>query len=412
VFLTTDRGRDALEAAHGLRGQEPLARRAALERRGFTAPEIRAALAQDDLRVRAAAKTPLADVLLFTRDGLEQATTATVADDRARRFAPFPSVADLGAGLGLDTIALARAGPRVVAVERDPARVGILRHNVVAAGLAERVTVVEGDAVAAPPAADAAFLDPDRRPGGHRTRDPDRFEPPADAWPALAARYAALLVKLPPATLPPATPPLEGGRPPAADAGLEWVSLDGEMKECRRGFGALALPRPRRALLLPAGTVVEGEGRPWPAPRAPAVGDVLLLPDPAVVVAGLVGDAAAAADARPLHPRIAALVGPRVVPWARGLPIDAVLPADPRAIRRAFDAAGCGEIEVRTRGVEDPAETWRRRIGPPASPRAGAPRGAVLVTRGPDDRYVALLSYLAGCTGGGAAMGARPAGMP
>lgn len=399
MFLATERGQDALDAARETRGEEPLARRSALERRGFTPAESRDALAQDDLRVRAAAKTPLADRLLFTREALEMASPAPVADDRALRFAPFATVADLGAGIGLDTLALAHAGHPVVAVERDPARAAFLRHNVAAAGLADRVTVVEGDALAAPPPADAAYLDPDRRPAGRRTRDPDHFEPPADTWPALAARYRALLVKLPPAT------------PPDPAAALEWVSLDGEMKECRRGFGALAGGPPRRARLLPSAVAIDGGGAPWPAPRAPAVGDLLLLPDPAVVVAGLLGDAAPSADARPVHPRIAAFVGPRPAPWARALPVDAVLPADPRAIRAAFDAAGCGDLDVRTRGVEDPAETWRRRIGGPSpDPRPGAPRGAVLVTRGPDDRYVALLYF--GSAGFGASMGARPAGIP
>jgi hypothetical protein len=94
--------------------------------------------------------------------------------------------------------------------------------------------------------------------------------------------------------------------------------------------------------------------------------------------------------------------------------VDAVLPADPRAIRAAFDATGCGDVEVHPRR-RDPAETWRRRIGAPSrglarDARPGARRGAVLVTRGPDDRYVALLYF--GAAGGGAAMGVRPAGIP
>ena len=53
------------------------------------------------------------------------------------------------------------------------------------------------------------------------------------------------------------------------------------------------LSSPRRALMLPAGTALEGVGRPWPPPRAPEPGDFLLDPDRAVVVAGLVGEAAA-----------------------------------------------------------------------------------------------------------------------
>src|SRR5688572_6347157 len=105
-FLLTAEGAEALEAARATRGEDPLARRAAMERR-FSAPECRAALAQDDLRVRAATKTPHAERLLFTREALEQATPAPVAAERATRFATFDLVADLCAGIGLDSIALA-----------------------------------------------------------------------------------------------------------------------------------------------------------------------------------------------------------------------------------------------------------------------------------------------------------------
>jgi hypothetical protein len=376
-FLMSERGREALDAARASRGAEPLARRRDLESRrpGLAPAEARAALAQDDLRVRAAAKTPLADALLFERAALEQATSHVVAAERARRFAPFPTVADLGAGIGLDTIALAAVVARVVAVERDPARCALLRWNVKASGVADRTTVVEGDAVASPPSADAAFLDPDRRPQGKRTLDPAAFEPNAAAWAALAARYGSLLVKLAPATRPQDVP----------GAALEWVSLGGEMKEARLGFGALSITAPRRALLLPQAIVVEGTGIAWPEPREPEVGDVLLDPDPSIVLAGLVGDAAVSIGARPIHPRIAYLLAGQTAPWARPLRVHAVLPADASTIREALDDRGVGDVEVRTRGVEDAADVWRRRIGT----RRG-PRGIVVITRGPDDRYRAL----------------------
>ena len=70
-------------------------------------------------------------------------------------------------------------------------------------------------------------------------------------WPAIAARAGHLLVKLPPA--------VDAGEIPFA--GVERVSLDGEAKEARAGTGVLAIPGARRALLLPAGVVVQGEDR-------------------------------------------------------------------------------------------------------------------------------------------------------
>jgi len=429
-FLVAERGRALLDAARASRGQDALTRPRALAK-GYAAEEVRAALAQDDLRVRAARKTPLAERLLFVRAALEQATPAAVAAERAGRFAAFGRVADLCAGIGLDTIALAAAGPRVVAVERDPVRAMLLRHNVAAAGFAERVDVVEGDAVVSPPEADAAFLDPDRRPGGRRERDPARFEPPADAWDALAARYGHLMVKLPPATRPSDRPGAglaprpasfaagldavpgrqpspeafgawDGRQAPARnfrDAGIEWVSLDGEMREARWGTGRLALAMPRRALLLPSGVALEGRGVAWPAPRAPRPGDVLLDPDPAVVVADLVGEAARQVGAAPVHPRIAYLLADTPVPWARCVRLEAVVPARIAEIQAALDARDVGTLDVRTRGVADPPERWRSRL----RLRGGA-RATLVVSRGPDDRYFAGVGCVvgSGATGGGA----------
>jgi hypothetical protein len=190
-------------------------------------------------------------------------------------------------------------------------------------------------------------------------------------------------------------------------AHVERVSLDGEAREARAGTGALAIASPRRALMLPMGTVVEGEGATWPAPRAPVVGDVLIDPDPAVVLAGLVGDAATAAGAAPLHPRIAWLVGPKAVPWARCARIEAVSSADPVQLRRHVRARGIGTLDVWTRGVDDPPERWRTRIGALKGPA----RATLAVTRGANDRYLGLW-LVESSLPPGAGMARRPAGMP
>jgi hypothetical protein len=377
LFLLSPRGGRALAAAREARAAGPLAVRRALEG-DFSPAEARAAAAMDDLRRRAAAKTPFAERLFLTREGLEQATAFPVARERARRFRPFGTVADLGAGIGLDAIALAGAGPRVVAVERDPVRAAFLRRNLVEAGVGDRVEVVEADFVGSPPEADAAFLDPDRRPGGRRTRDPDRFEPPVEAWRPLAAAYGALLVKGPPV-------------PPRAleDERLEMVSLDGEMRESRFGTGALEVPARRRALVLPGGAALEGDGAPWPAPRAPLAGDLVVDPDPAVVVAGLVGEGAREAGLAPVHARIALLCGPREARapgWGRAVRVEEVLPPDARAVSSALAARDVGRLSVRSRGVAAGADPWLLGLRP-----SGTLAAVLVVTRGPDGRRLVLL---------------------
>ncbi len=384
AFLTSARGAELLAIAREIRSLDSLVRRRRLD--ALASPEeARAVLAQDEWRVRAARKTPFAERLLYTKDALEQASPSPVADERAARYGTFETVADLGAGIGFDTIALARAGRSVVAVERDPVRAALLRHNVEAAEVGDRVTVVVGDAVLRPPRADAAFLDPDRRPENRRTRDPERFEPPPHVWSELATRYAALFVKLAPG----ARPDDDGASP------FEWISLDREMRESRAGFGSFAPPDARRrAVILPGSTRVEGLGVAWPDATAPRVGDWLLDPDPAIVVSGLLGDAARSIGAAPLHPRIAYLVAAAPAPWATGVRIDRIGSADTKELRAIAVAHDVGSVEVRTRGVEDGADAWRRRIHP-----RGSRHAAVVITRGPDDRYLSLFSFASGASG-------------
>ena len=107
-------------------------------RRSFPSDLVAAAVTQNHLRGKAAAKFgPLARQLFFTHDALEQSTRSTVADHRAGRLAATGAVGvvDLGCGIGGDLLALGRAGLRVRGVERDPVRAAIARANLAAAGI-------------------------------------------------------------------------------------------------------------------------------------------------------------------------------------------------------------------------------------------------------------------------------------
>lgn len=375
--LTTPEAARLLEAARAAWSLPPLARPAALAGLG-SAADIRAALHQEDLRRRAAPKTPHAERLLFTREALEQASAWMVAKERAARFqlATGERLADLTAGIGLDALAAAEAGLDVLAVERDPVRARLLAWNAKAVPWAGRVEVRCADAGEVEHGAHAVFLDPARRAEGRRTRDAHRCTPPLEAWDRLVGGARRAIVKAAPAG-DPSLPP---------DVPFEVVSLDGEARERRllwRGFAGVA---PRRALALPGGLSVEGRGEPWPEPRTPRQGDLLLDPDPSVVLAGLVGETCLAHGLEPIHPRIAYLLGPRrgAAPgtW---LEVVRVLAPQTAALNAWLRAESIGRLEIKTRGVADDAAAWRRRL------RLGGPHeGVLVVTRGPDDRWIAL----------------------
>ena len=90
-----------------------------LRRAGHPPELVAAALTQSRLRAKAQAKFgPFADGMLFTPAGLEQATRLPVAARHAQRFAGrIDRVADLGCGIGADSMALAGLDHEVLAVE-------------------------------------------------------------------------------------------------------------------------------------------------------------------------------------------------------------------------------------------------------------------------------------------------------
>jgi SAM-dependent methyltransferase len=352
--LQTPLGESALAAAMDLAPDESTFLRCAGRlQKLFPAPLARAALETAFLRRRARAKFTGADRMFFVREALEQASGEVVARHRARRFAGPGSVADLCCGIGGDAIALAGRGD-VVAVDRDPLRLAMAGCNLAAHGLRDRVTLVEGDALTVElPNVAGAFADPDRRPGGARVLSTRAYHPPL---PDLLTRFPKdfpLGVKL------------ASGVPLAELAGLggevEFLSLDGELKECVLWRGPLAGPR-RRATLLPGGQTLAADV-PADLPPAGAPGAWLYDPDPAVLRAGLVGDLARLLDARPLDPSIAYLTGDRLqaTPFVRAYAVEAALPFQLNALRAYLRARGVGHVQVMRRGsAVEPAELERR----------------------------------------------------
>ncbi len=142
-------------------------------------------------------------------------------------------VLDPFCGCGGNAVAFARAGARVIAFERDPARAALARANFRAMGVADRVELRVGDGVARLPALlrrwpDAAvFVDPPWPPGATRWAE---LAPPG--LEAALAPATAVMLKLPRA-LDPRTLPggLErwrlryefGAAGPGEDAGLGRV---------------------------------------------------------------------------------------------------------------------------------------------------------------------------------------------
>ncbi|WP_232806685.1 class I SAM-dependent methyltransferase [Geodermatophilus chilensis] len=320
-----------------------------------------------------------ADVLLLTADTLEQAGRPALAARRARRLLSddVDSAADLGCASGTDTVALARAGASVLAVDLDPVARELTAANAEALGVADRVWVVAGDAVELVDAArggevagcGAAVLDPARRAGGRRQLDPDRWSPP---W----ATVATLLDRVPRAVVKVA-PGLDHERVPAG-VEAEWVSAGGSIVEALL-WGRGVSSAWRRASLVHGDAVLEltADADPGPAPSGPVRG-WLHEPDPAVIRSGLVSLVAADLGATLVDPTIAYLTSDARAdsPWVSSYRVDEVLPFNLKKLRALLRTRGVGRVVVKKRGSAIEPETLTRQLR-----GEGAGTATVVVTR-------------------------------
>jgi THUMP domain-like/RNA cap guanine-N2 methyltransferase len=354
-----DPGR-ALELAQALRGRYP--------------PDlVAAALTQQELRVAARAKFSRADQMLFTRAGLEQASSETTAAHSAARYPADGLAADLCCGIGGNLIALG-AGRQVLGVDLDPVSLAFARHNAQVYGVADQVAVLRADVRdLALDGVRAVFIDPARRAGGRRLAA-GRSEPPLGWCLDLAGRIPAVGIK--------AAPGLPRELVPAGWE-AEFVAVGRDLKEALLWSPALATAR-SRATVLPSGdTLARPHG---PAPADASAGSVpvaepgafLLDPSPAVTRAGLVEDLARQLGAWKIDPEIAFLSDDREhrTPFARTLRVLESAPWHERHFARRLRDLGIGAADIRRRGLAGDVPQIHRRLG-----LRGPGRATLVLTR-------------------------------
>src|SRR5260221_6266968 len=176
--LLTDRGRELLDRlAGGQVGPDRALELARSLRERYPPGLVAAALPQQALRTAARAKFSRAEQMLFTRAGLEQASSEITVAHSAARYAAATLVADLCCGRGGNVRALGWGGG-VIAVDFDHASLEFARHNADVYGASGGLAAVCADvADIALAGVDAVFIDPARRSGGRRLAA-GRSEPP------------------------------------------------------------------------------------------------------------------------------------------------------------------------------------------------------------------------------------------
>ena len=368
--LLTPEGMALLDSLPEYSEEGSLALSQRLRGEGHSPELIAAALTQSRLRTKARDKFgDFASSMLFTAHGLEQATRLEVAAHHAARFrdAQVRRVADLGCGLGGDTIAKAALGLEVLGVDCDEETAALATVNVrpfpnarITLGRAEDVDFSH---------LDGAWFDPARRESRRgrtaRIHDPEEATPPLSFVRAVADEVGAVGAKLAPAIdhehLVPGTE-------------TQWVSWRGQVLEACMYFGPLAGALAEGAVIARSALVLGSDARSAQLvpdssdeaelrnPPVGSIGAYLWEPDGAVIRAGLLGTLARKLGAHTIDDSIAYLSSDDASqaaldsPLARAFRVREVMPFTTKKIAARLRELEVGTLEVKKRGMDiDPA---------------------------------------------------------
>jgi SAM-dependent methyltransferase len=353
---------------------------------------VAAVLTQAKLRRRAQAKFgEFADRMIFTEPGLEQASRLSVAALHAGRFraAGITDVADLGCGIGAESLALASLDIQVHAREIDEVTAAVATYNLAPFDNAEvqqaDVTEINLDAFG------GLFFDPARRELGRPAReraarkfDPMAFSPSFDFVMQSAAKKPTG-VKFGPGH------PHEG-IPDEAEA--QWVSVGGDLVELGLWFGAVARPGVKRAALLLAADgkheITSDSTKRQDAELGP-LQEFVYEPDNAVVRSHLIGQLAEQIGATIFAPEIAYLTsGSQLTsPWLKGYRVLDEMAFDRKKLKAYLKERSIGTLEIKKRGSDIVPEQLRKELAP-----KGKGAATLIVTRVGDAHRVLICESL------------------
>jgi THUMP domain-like len=340
---------------------------------------VAAVLTQAKLRKRAQAKFgEFADQMLFTEAGLEQASRLKVAALHAGRFrsAGIKQVADLGCGIGAESMAMASLGINVHAFELDEVTAAVATYNLAPF---ENVKVEIADVEQLDLSGfEALFFDPARRelhgPKKATTQrhfDPDNYSPNYNFC-IENAKTKPTGIKLGPGHDKKQIP--EGTE-------AQWVSVDGDLVEMSLWFGKVARDNVARSALLIKGDFRDEINSPnstsASAPLA-KLGRYVYEPDNALIRSGLIAEFSEPVGLTLIAPDIAYLSSDTRIhsPWMKGYEVIDDLVFDRKKLKAYVRENNIGILEIKKRGSDISPEELRKQLAP-----KGEGAATLIVTR-------------------------------
>jgi hypothetical protein len=346
---------------------------------GHDPATVAAVLTQAKLRKRGQAKFgEFADQMLFTEAGLEQASRLRVAALHAGRFrsAGISEVADLGCGIGAESMALASLGINVHAFELDEVTAAIATYNLAPF---ENVKVEIADVEQLDLSKfEALFFDPARRElHGPKKATSQRHFDPANYSP----NYNFCIEK---AKTTPTGIKLGPGHdkkqiPEGTEA--QWISVDGDLVEMGLWFGKVARDNVARSALLIKGDskdeITSPNSTSVSAPLG-RLGKYVYEPDNALIRSGLIAEFSEPLELTLIAPEIAYLSSDNKIssPWVKGYEVIDDLVFDRKKLKAYVRENNIGILEIKKRGSDISPEELRKQLAP-----KGEGAATLIVTR-------------------------------
>jgi hypothetical protein len=313
-----------------------------IERVGrLTNPEAaRWAFEQKSLRKRAQKRFERAAEMVFTPQGLEQASAEGIARYRASRFPARVPVTDLTCGIGADLIALASRG-ETTGVDLNPESLACARWNLAVYGLEAQLEC--RDALGGV-RSDYAIADPSRRIGRSRTLDPNEFSPNPEALVSLLGQLKLGCLKL--------SPMLPDSWLESLGPCLEFWSLGGECREASIWMGSES-GIGRWAVHVESGMKLASDD---PPPATEQCDAWFYEADPAAIRAHALGTLCEEFGLEAYLDSNGYLTGPNGIdsPWLKRFRVLEELPGQTSRTKSALRRLGGGEpiIKSRAQGID------------------------------------------------------------
>jgi hypothetical protein len=350
-----------------------------LRKAGHSPDLVANVLSQAKLRRRAQAKFgEFAQRMFFTEAGLEQASRLKVAAIHAGRFraAGITNVADLGCGIGAESLAMASLDLEVSAFELDEVTAAMATYNLANFPM---VNVEQADVTKLELTDYQGFLiDPARRElDGPVRESTKRKYDIQDLTPSFD--FVLAIAKSKP-TIAKLGPGIDHKDIPM-DAEVVWISDSGDLVEAGLYFNSVKRPDVSRAALLltPTGShEITSAARSRTDAPIGEISEYVYEPDNTVIRSHLIGDLALANDLHIFAPEIAYLTGEKGItsPWLKSYRVLDNLVFDRKKLKAYLRERNIGTLEIKKRGADITPEQLRKELEP-----KGPNAATLIVTR-------------------------------